>query len=299
MNLLQNRRPRAAHPRPLVIAHRGASGLAPENTRAAFRMALGLGADGVEMDVQLSADGKAHVIHDSRVNRTTDGTGRVASLTSRQLARLDAGGWFDRRLAVRPRARALSARAAFASGCGASFSGEPVPTLESVLSLLSAGELKRIYIELKGSKGEGKSALLDQVLGLISDFRMERSATLLSFDHQIVKRARELAPEIQTAVTFPVARAKITTAKAVLDSAEIAGAGEVALHFGLVTRRLVNALHERGLLVSAWTANNKIVMRRLIHCGVDSIMTNFPHRLTAVLEASSPRAEAAGPMNPD
>ncbi|HKG21875.1 MAG TPA: glycerophosphodiester phosphodiesterase family protein, partial [Blastocatellia bacterium] len=102
INLLQNHGPPAARPRPLVIAHRGASGLAPENTLAAFKMAIGLGADGVEMDVQLSADGKAHVIHDLRVERTTNGAGRVASLTSRQLGNLDAGGWFDRRLAVRP-----------------------------------------------------------------------------------------------------------------------------------------------------------------------------------------------------
>jgi len=292
MNLLRNRGPRAHPPaRPLVIAHRGASGLAPENTLAALKMAPGLGADGIEIDVQLSSDGKAHVIHDLRVNRTTDGAGRVASLTSQQLAGLDAGGWFDRRLAVRPRTRAASAHAAsLVKGFTGSFSGEPVPTLESALALLSEAGLSRLYIELKGPPGSSKTALLDQVLGLVAQFHLERAVTLLSFDHQIVKRARELAPELQTAATFPVARRALTTAKAIINSAERAGATEAALHFGLVTRRMVGALHERGLFVSAWTANNKIIMRRLINCGVDAIMTNFPHRLARVLESSGARS---------
>src|SRR5436190_20563712 len=87
--------------KPLVIAHRGASGFAPENTLAAFKFALALGADGVELDVQLSADGHPVVIHDSRVNRTTNGTGAVSRLTLDQLQSLDAGSWFDRRVSRR------------------------------------------------------------------------------------------------------------------------------------------------------------------------------------------------------
>jgi glycerophosphoryl diester phosphodiesterase len=287
-NLLQNRGPLMdARPRPLIIAHRGASGLAPENTLAAFKIAVELGADGVEMDVQLSSDGKPYVIHDLRVNRTTDGAGRVAAMTSRQLGALDAGGWFDRRLSARVGARAGVARAGVVKDRGRGFAGEPVPTLESALALLSAAGLSRVYIELKGARGAGKAELLDQVIGLISDFGMERSATLLSFDHQVVKRAREIAPGLRTAATFPVARRALASTKAIVNAVESVAASEAALHFGLVTRRLVKALHERGLAVSAWTVNNRIIMRRLIYCGVDSIMTNFPHRMASVLESSS------------
>src|SRR3954467_15312085 len=94
--------------KPLVIAHRGASGLAPENTMAAFRLAVALGADGFELDVQLSADGQPVVIHDARLNRTTDHTGAVAALTAAELATSDAGSWFARRLARRPRTRAMA-----------------------------------------------------------------------------------------------------------------------------------------------------------------------------------------------
>src|SRR5258708_39992946 len=83
--------------RPLIIAHRGASGLAAENTLAAFRLAIALGADGVEMDVQLSADGAPVIMHDLRVNRTTNGAGLVQSFSAEQLRGLDAVSWFERR----------------------------------------------------------------------------------------------------------------------------------------------------------------------------------------------------------
>src|SRR6185503_7240451 len=105
------RSPAQRNCKPLVIAHRGASGLAPENTLAAFKLAAALGADGVEMDAQLSADNRAVVIHDTRVNRTTNALGTVESFTADRLAGLDAGAWFDRRLAVRPRVRAMAASA--------------------------------------------------------------------------------------------------------------------------------------------------------------------------------------------
>ncbi|HEY7547107.1 MAG TPA: glycerophosphodiester phosphodiesterase family protein, partial [Blastocatellia bacterium] len=91
----------------LVIAHRGASGLAPENTLAAFQLAIELGAEGIEFDVQMSADGQPVVIHDARVNRTTNDIGPVAHFTASELARLDAGEWFQKRLKRRPRTRAL------------------------------------------------------------------------------------------------------------------------------------------------------------------------------------------------
>src|SRR5215212_8361264 len=102
-----NRSDKKLNHRPLVIAHRGASGLAPENTLAAFKLAMALGADGVEMDVQLSADNRAVVIHDARVNRTTNAAGFVENFTADHLAGMDAGAWFDRRLALRPRIRAM------------------------------------------------------------------------------------------------------------------------------------------------------------------------------------------------
>ena len=111
---------------PLIIAHRGASGLAPENTMAAFRLAVAMGADGFELDVQLSADGQPVVIHDARLNRTTDRMGAVAALTAAELAACDAGAWFARRLTRRPRIRAMAASVAkLTKDDGPQFAGQP------------------------------------------------------------------------------------------------------------------------------------------------------------------------------
>ncbi len=286
MNSLENNQ---LAERPMVIAHRGASGLAPENTLAAFKLAVALGADGVEMDVQMSADNRAVVIHDLRVNRTTDGRGVVGNLTSHELVKLDAGGWFDRRLALRPRLRAHLARAAKININGDPiYAGEPVPALETVLALLAPANLRRVYIELK-SEPATRDVLLEAVVALVRDFRMTRSAVLLSFDHEAVKGAKQVAPDIRAAATFPIAGRRLATARSIITAVEALGADEAALHFGLATRRTVAALHERGLSVSAWTANSPLIFRRLINSGVNAIMTNFPDRLFSTLETTKPR----------
>ena len=285
MPLFKSRRPAIEQNRkPLVIAHRGASAFAPENTLAAFKLAIALGADGVELDAQLSSDGQAVVIHDARVNRTTNRTGLVQSFTAAELQQLDAGGWFERRLIMRPRLRAsLEREAAFARKDDLSLSVEPVPTLRSVLALLARAKLRRIYIEFKGSHANMK-ALVEEVILLIREFRLERVVTLLSFDHESVRLAKRRAGGIRTAATFSIAGQRGITARSVIRAIQDVDADEAALHYGLATRRMVEALHEHDLAVSAWTANSKLVMRRLAASGVDSIMTNYPKRLIEILE---------------
>ena len=284
---LQKRHPDDPGPVPLVIGHRGASGLCPENTLAAFRLALALGADGVEMDVQLSADGQPVVIHDRRVDRTTSGVGAVERFTAHQLAQLDAGAWFQRRLSMRPRIRAMAERAIVASGGGpGDLSHEGVPTLAAVLELIASARPRRVYIELKTDPSR-REVLLERTVSLIRRSDLGETITLLSFDHEIVKLAKEIAPQLRTAATFPMAGRTFATPRGIIKAAAIASADEVALHFGLATLRTVRALHDSGLAVSAWTANRKILMRRLIAFGVDAIMTNFPNQLIDAIQ--SPR----------
>lgn len=292
--LFNDRRSAAQIRRPLVIAHRGASGLAPENTLAAFRLATALGADGVELDVHLTADGQPVVIHDARVNRTTNGAGAVSHLTVDRLRSLDAGSWFERRLIMRPRLRLMVRRISVEAGAAAgAIEGEPVPTLEDALAILAPAGLERIYIELKGSR-VNRETMLEAVLSLVRRFQIESSVTLLSFDHAILHRARQIAGDIRTAATFPASGRRLISTRSIIRSAEKAAVDEVALHFGLATRRAVDALHERGFSVSAWTANSKLAMRRLASCGVDAIMTNFPNRLRDVLDSPPRRAVGFG-----
>ena len=284
---LHNRHPEDPSRVPLVIGHRGASGLSPENTLTAFRLAMALGADGVEMDVQLSSDGQPVVIHDKRVDRTTGGVGAVERFTANQLAQLDAGAWFRRRLAMRPRIRAMAEQAAMAAGNGGvGLSHDAVPTLAAVLELIAPARPGRVYIELKTDPAR-RQVLLDRTISLVRSSGLGDSITLLSFDHEIIKLAKEIAPQLRTAATFPMTGRTFATARGIIERATKAAADEVALHFGLANLRTVRALHDSGLAVSAWTVNSKILMRRLIAFGVDSIMTNFPNRLIDAIR--SPR----------
>ncbi|MEW6209383.1 MAG: glycerophosphodiester phosphodiesterase family protein [Acidobacteriota bacterium] len=263
----------------LVIAHRGASGLAPENTLAAFRLAIELGAEGIELDVQMSSDGHPVVIHDLHVNRTTDDTGSVSSFTANELAHLDASRWFQRRLKRRPRTCAL-----VNSIVGDGFAREGVPTLEAALRVMAPANLKRIYIELK-SRPANRQPLIEATLALARRFEIERAVTLLSFDHEAIRLAKEIAPHIRAAATFPVTGRALVTARSIIASAKRGGADEAALHFGIASRRAIAALHENGLKVSVWTVNRKMMMKRLVSFGADAIMTNYPNRLIEVLRA--------------
>jgi glycerophosphoryl diester phosphodiesterase len=281
----------------MVIAHRGASGLAPENTLAAFKLALAMGVQGIELDIHLSADDQPVVIHDRLINRTTNGVGRVHRFTVAELQKFDAGSWFARRLALRPKTRKMVEQAMLTSSgwptnpaslepnkarLKADFSAARVPTLEQVFSLLPGARLRRIYVELKGEVSR-KRPLLEATVALIDRFGLQKSVTLLSFDHRIIGEAKKLAPEIRTAATLPASKNALLTSRSIVKAVQKASADEAALHFGLATRRTVAALHEQGLAVSVWTANNKMVMRRLIASDVDAIMTNFPQRLLELL----------------
>lgn len=270
------------HHKPLVIAHRGASGLAPENTLAAFRLALAERAQGIELDAQLSADGQPVVIHDTRLNRTTGAKGFVNNLTSEELSRLDAGRWFERRIALRRRTRIIVERAMTEEGIRC-FAGEMVPTLEDTLALIGPAGLARIYIELK-SKPSSRKMLAEAVLSLVHKFDLERSVTVLSFDHEAVRLAKEINPQVRAAATFALS-GRALTPRSIIKAVERVGADEAAMHFGLATHRTVAALKERGLEVSVWTVNHQMLMRRLIARGVDAIMTNFPSRLVEVIES--------------
>ena len=157
-------------PKPLNIAHRGASAVAPQNTLAAFRKAMELGADGVELDVQLSADGAVVVIHDFTVDKTTDGTGRVAEKTLAELEALDAGIRFSPQ-----------------------FAGERIPTLAQVFEALEGKLL--VNVELKDFNLRS-SALAAPVVEVIREHAMEKRVLFSSFNPFALRAVKRLAPEI-------------------------------------------------------------------------------------------------------
>ena len=232
----------------LVIAHRGASGHAPENTLAAFKRAVALGANFIETDLQLSRDARFVAIHDDTVNRTTNGQGKVHDLTLADLRRLDAGSWF-----------------------GSEFTGERIPTREEILEFSKRHDAV-FYLELKptGSWG-GEHALIS---ALRQTGEIARTI-VISFDAGILEALRRIEPTLMTGLLFegqfdrPLERA-----------VEI-GARQLAVRGDLVTPALLAQAHNKDLQVVCWTVNQPAHMRMLIEAGVDGIMSDYPDRLVA------------------
>jgi glycerophosphoryl diester phosphodiesterase len=230
----------------LVIAHRGASGYAPENTLAAFRRAVAMGASFIETDLQLSRDARFVAIHDETVDRTTNGKGRVHDLTLAELRRLDAGSWF-----------------------GSEFAGERIPTLEEILDLCKKQDVV-FYLELKptGSWG-GEHALI----GALRDSGEIPRTVVISFNSLVLQKLRRIEPTLMTGLLYdgqlenPVQQA--------ID----VGARQLAVRGDLVTPGLLAESRKKDLQVVCWTVNHPAHMRMLVEAGVDGIMSDYPDRL--------------------
>lgn len=235
--------------RPWIIAHRGASGHAPENTLAAFRGAAALGAGFIETDLRTTADGRFVLLHDARVHRTTNGRGRVDRLGLEALAKLDAGSWF-----------------------GKEFSSERIPTLEQALALV--GELGLgLYLELKTALVGSLPLALAETLR--QSGQLERTI-LLSFHPAALETMQAAEPTLQTALLVE------RPLRAIRRAAQ-GGAQQLAPRHTLVTPRLLRAAHRAHLPVVVWTVNRRHEMRRMLQMGVDGIMTNYPDRLSELL----------------
>ena len=244
------------HEHVLDIAHRGASAVAPPNTLAAFRKAVELGADGVEFDVHLSADSVPIVIHDFRVDDTTDGSGRVADLTLAQLKQLDAGFTFD-----------------------PSFAGERIPTLGEVLEAVGSQLLLNIELKTTSLRDNG---LEQEVIGLVEQHGLDDRVLLSSFNPFSLRRAKRIAPQLSVGLLYapdlplPLRRAWLAF---------------LALHEArhpehtMVDAQYMAWARRRGYRVNVWTVNDPGEMRRLIRLGVDGIITDVPDVLRSVLES--------------
>src|SRR5947209_7166927 len=232
----------------LVIAHRGASGHAPENTVAAFRKAVAQGAAFIETDLQLSRDARFVAIHDSTVDRTTGGHGEVHGLTLSELRGLDAGSWF-----------------------GSEFAGEHIPTLEEILDFAKKHDVV-FYLELKpsGSWG-GEHALISS---LRESGEIPRTV-VISFEADILDALRKIEPTMMTGLLYDGQIEKP------LDRALEIGARQLAVRGDLVTPALLTEARKKDLQVVCWTVNNPSHMRLLIEAGVDGIMSDYPERLVA------------------
>jgi glycerophosphoryl diester phosphodiesterase len=248
----------------LIIGHRGASALAPENTLIAFRRALDDGADGLEFDVHLAADGVPVVIHDDTLRRTGLQPGKVADLTTAKLATVDVGSWFNGRFPRRAKPEYAEAR---------------IPTLEQVLELCRPSK-PSLYIELKGHDA---AKLAEPVCRLVAQFAMKGNAIVESFDHRAIIESKRVDPAIRTAALFePTLRHPKPSGRWLGDRAEAAGADEIALHHSMAGKTVVAELLERGFPVVIWTADKPAWVDRARRYGIRAIITNDPKKMLDV-----------------
>jgi glycerophosphoryl diester phosphodiesterase len=254
------------HPRvalPLIIAHRGASAYAPENTLAAFRHAMECGADGIELDVRLSKDGAAVVHHDSSLRRTSGKEIKIANCTADELAQADVGSWF-RRLAP--------------NRWQPDFANERVPTLQQTFDLLHDFE-GRIYVELKCRESD-VLPLVRSVATLIRESPRPERIIVKSFHLGSIPYLHSLAPGVRTAALFaPKIMSILRKEKHLVDIASQFGADGVSIHFSLATSKLMKKAEKHGLPVAVWTVDRSRLLKRAMKLGVDAVITNDPARL--------------------
>lgn len=243
--------------RPAVIAHRGYSAVAPQNTLAAVEAACHAGADAVEIDLQPTADGVGAVIHDETVDATTDGTGKVSALTSDEVLGLDAGSRF-----------------------APAFTGQRVPTLDDVLGVLARHPDTDLLLELKGS---WNAEQVERVAATIDAAGFDSRVLVQSFWPGTVATVRDVAPHLPGGllVSFdPPGLLRLCERLHV-----VACNPSVSTVAG--SPRLVSRLHAAGLRVMSWTANDPAAWATLVTAddgkGVDAVITDRPERLTGWL----------------
>ncbi len=250
--------------RPRIYGHRGAAGTSPENTHAAFTRAFALGADGIELDVRCCASGEVVVIHDATVERTSNGAGRVNELSLTILRTFDFGRWYAQE-----------------------FVGETIPTLQEVFECLPAG--LSINVEIKREAFDNNN-IECMVARLIAEFRLRDRCLVSSFNPLTLWRMQQADPQVALAYLY---RRHSWWSVRRLPVSRLLRLSALHPHHTLVTAAGVAAAHRRGMQVNTWTVNERSDFERVLACGVDGIVTDYPERLRAWLETRQLQVTAA------
>ena len=236
-----------------IFAHRGASADAPENTMAAFRKACDMGAHGIELDVQMSADGKLVVIHDHTLMRTSNGQGMVNDHTLAELQQLDFGGWFS-----------------------PAFQGERIATLHEVLSFIAETGME-LNIELKTYPMEYDTRIPLCTVDMVQSFDLMDKVILSSFDHRSLMDAKRRDARIQTGLLYS---ANIIN---VGDYARKLGAQFIHPHYAYIDQTEIRNCMQNGISVNAWTVDEIAVAEKLREMGVAALIADKPDIMIPVV----------------
>lgn len=238
------------HSTPVVVAHRGASAIAPENTLVAIREAVRLGAPAVEFDVRESSDGVLVVIHDRTLARTTNGKGQVQKRSAADLRRLDAGGWFSR-----------------------DFAGAGIPSLMEALNASAPDTIAAVEVKTA-------SPVMDKVRDAITATGSLDRVILFSFHPRQIAASQQLMPTVPTLLLIDPDITGIPYSPSVAATARDIGASAVGLNHESVNQAVVDSAHRMELPVFVYTVDARADVQRMLALGVDGIISNQP-RATA------------------
>ena len=236
-----------------IQGHRGACGYAPENTIPSFRMALEMGANGIECDIHRTIDGRFVVCHDDTVDRTSDGSGRINGMKLDEFKSFDFGKKFDPR-----------------------YAGTPAPTLEEMLDVVK--NMNPVNIEIKefGATFD-RDESLDRFYDVLKAYSIVDNTIVSSFDAPLIKRLKQLHPDVYTCLLY-------TERVRAAAFAESIGCSAIHPYYKRLKKATVESAHRRGLKVNCWTPNEEADIRRMIEIGCDGIITNYPDRAIAIAE---------------
>lgn len=235
-----------------VIAHRGYSAIAPENTLASMREAWKTDADGIELDIYLTKDNKVILSHDANTKRTTGQSYEIANTHSKVLRTLDAGSFKDKQ-----------------------FAGEKLPFLDEVLKEAPAN--KKIFVEIK----PGDPKILPYLKKVVYKSKNKSNVTFISFNKDVLAKAKKMMPEIPAYWLHAPAKDTTTNKYMKYDETPVKIAKEnhfdgVDSYYEGVTPEFVKKVHEAGLKLYVWTVDNPAIVKDLVKLGVDGITTNNP-----------------------
>ncbi|MBQ3150187.1 MAG: glycerophosphodiester phosphodiesterase [Clostridia bacterium] len=244
-----------------IIAHRGANLYAPQNTLPAFRKALELQADGLETDVHLTKDGEAVICHNYSINETSNGLGKIADRTLKDLKSHDFGRYFSKK-----------------------FKGTTLPSLDEFLELCKAESLKIMNIELKHPRTKG-SLIVEKTLEAVRKHGLIDKLLISSFDEKLLMRAKEIDPECKTAYLYPGPDSAVRCFfKPPYALVKKIGADAVHPNVFFVNKAMVDKFHSMGVKVNVWTVNTEEQIEKMVRCGVDGYITDSPADTREIIE---------------
>ncbi|MBI5324177.1 MAG: hypothetical protein HZB41_02670 [Ignavibacteriae bacterium] len=236
-----------------IVAHRGSSGTAPENTMSAFREAIEAGANMIETDIQLTSDGQLVAYHDLKMLRKTNGENNIYELTLENLQKLDAGSWFSDK-----------------------FTGERIPLLEDIFNLIK----DKIYllIEIKVQKSGGNIILINKLINMLNQYDMTNQVLLASFNYKLLNELKGLMPELPLgAIKIPFDIRKPSTIH------KETGCDVYICSVNELNEGLVNNASESGIFLGAYSVDSEDDLKTAFKYNVKAIGTNYPARINELL----------------